>query len=261
MQIFSEKRCWCKMIINKKIKVIKGIVFFDFNINSIYDDGDKPLKGFKVNLFYVYKMTRNRDRTVTALKERLIFSTRTNNKGEFSFTVPEGNYSLSLDINSIPEGLGTIKTDILVLAGNHSDNIVYFPLRKVETIETDHSMRKLYTAGDAIELNFIPRDKHGNALIAKVKYSCDDPKAILKDNILRTNTIPVPYKEYTITASSGKTKKDFNIRVDGYYKDKLCAIRSAFNNGFIDENTKISLYLKSIMSNEKQTWNLILIIL
>ncbi|NSW90903.1 MAG: hypothetical protein HPY74_09595 [Firmicutes bacterium] len=246
---------------------IKGFVFIDSNGNGIKDDNEMPVEGVRINLFRVDEVTlaknSKKSKTTSLLQEKLIHYAFTDKNGEFRFPVKAGKYSVNLDINTLPEGMGVPEPDILI-AINYTDtvgsntandndkkDIVEFGVKNVALIEIRRDLPGKYYPGEDIVLNTTPRDDHGKVLAAKINYSCDNSEVELKSNIAKIKKIPSSHKEYTIRASCGKVCRDIPITLSQFCGDSICIIRQAYQNGIIDENTKIYLYLKSLHSKER----------
>jgi hypothetical protein len=270
--------------IKSAANAITGLVYVDSNCNGIRDSNEIPLENVRINLFHIKeinetiltKQAKLSNNTVSLLQEKLIGHTFTDKNGKFSFPVKAGTYSVNLDINTLPEGTGILKPDILVAVNlqkpigfgsmnkhdmknsNTSGNvdnpgkkkIIEFGVRNVALIETREDIPSKHYPGQEIILNAIPRDECGKALAAKINYSCENNNVELRDNIAKIKKMAPFYKEYIIRASCGRIYRDIPITLSQFCGDRLCIIQQAYQNGIIDENTKIHLYLKSFHGRE-----------
>ncbi|NLC68936.1 MAG: hypothetical protein GX754_09220 [Clostridiaceae bacterium] len=257
---------------------ITGLVYLDSNCNGIRDGNEIPLENVRINLFQV--KVKDEDETfskkhgkssnnisnnaISILQEKLIGHTFTDKNGKFSFPVKAGFYSVNLDINTLPEGTGIPEPDILVIVnienravsgntistGNISKTgkkeIIEFGARNVALIEINNDTSLKYHPGQEIILSAVPRDECGIALASKINYSCEDNAVELRNNVARIKEMVPSYRKYTIRASCGKVYRDIPITLGQFPGDCLCAIYQAYQNGIINKNTKIRLYLESL---------------
>ncbi len=95
------------MFIRRYLKEIKGTVYLDSNHNGRQDQAEPGLKNIGIRLYAVggSELLREGKGEIRILREKQIWSTKTNEQGEFRFIVSDGAYSVGLDAGTLPEGL------------------------------------------------------------------------------------------------------------------------------------------------------------
>ena len=176
------------MFKNRCIKEIKGTVFTDLNNNGIRDDSEPGLKDIVINLYEVTELDTKKisgsTEGITVLRKKPVFTTKTNKLGEYKFNVWEGNYSVALDMDTLPVGKGVIKPEFSIDEG----------------LKVVNDFAVTATASTKLE------------------------RSASKQDIL----------------SQGRPEMS-----------SLDRINLAFENGTIDQKTKISLYLQSIFEKSR----------
>ncbi|MDP4181794.1 MAG: hypothetical protein Q8942_11960, partial [Bacillota bacterium] len=153
------------MFSNRFFKEIKGTVFLDNNNKNI-DNSKQFMENVEIRLFAVDRMGTNREseKDVNILRQKRILTAKTNARGEFRFFVNEGDYALSLDIDTIPVGKGVVEANRFLKAGER--NIIDFTVKNIYSIDVENSLLKI-SDGEHFSINPIFKDKDGNILSAK----------------------------------------------------------------------------------------------
>jgi len=258
-------------------KVLKGLVYHDLNCNALKDENEIPLAGVKINLFKVtdsISKTGKGSKTIQdgktiqdinslILTEKYLSSAYTDEKGEFEFPVKTGRYSVAIDIDTLPDGLGVIKSSVLVeikdsdngpsgsgISNNNHYNIE-FCARNVELIELSDSFLEHVYPGESFVLNAIPRDKGGKPLIAKMIFSSVSSDVEIKGNIARIKKLCSCPEQYNFKVSCGNVQRDIPITVKQFNGDNIFIINQLNLNNIIDEETKISLYMNCFINRDR----------
>jgi hypothetical protein len=232
------------------VKEIKGSVFYDIDNDGVMGNSDQALKGIGIKLFKItYKKTRDiEDNDVCISRENLILKTKTDDNGEFCFIVNAGTYSISLDINTLPNGKGVIEKNKLVhIADTSKINFVVRDIAKIN-IENDHIDMKI---GEQIQIHPIARDKKGNILEA-----CMNLLSISNDLNIHSNfcrSIPKHFRNHIVDISieAGNIKRNVNVNIK---LPDLCStdrVNLAYDLGLIDEVTKFKYLIYALDNSFK----------
>lgn len=233
-------------------KVIKGKVFFDLHNKGIEDEISQGIKNVTVRLFKVKQIpgenNEGKDSNFTILKERFIMSTKTNDKGEYIFVVNEGRYSIVLDVNTLPEGMGAVCSEVSVdISGIVQRD---FEVRKVSSVQINN-LKSEYEFDENITIDASLKDSDGNTLYGPLFYSSDSSLIRNIRGNLRFQPDKWEDKAVSINVRSGEVSSVVEIKMKTAGYDNFERIDSAYRTGLIDEKTKVLLYLYSIFDKEK----------
>ncbi|MEZ0537294.1 MXAN_6640 family putative metalloprotease [Caldicellulosiruptoraceae bacterium PP1] len=230
-------------------KIIKGVVFIDKNGNGILDSGEQALTGIQINLFNAIKVENSEiGEGISVYKETLIEQSKTDKDGTYHFKVQDGQYSLNLDINSLPDGYGVVEPNIFVF---NPDTVNNFVVRDVADIDIGKEFSNGINIGDEIQFNPILKDEYGNSLSGKMSYTSDDSEIKLFGNVLKNNPKEFKNRKSKIKVSSGKINKEISVDIKVPNTSSLDKVSTAFKAGIIDEKTKYLYYLYSIYDQSK----------
>lgn len=230
-------------------KIIKGVVFIDKNGNGILDSGEQTLTGIQINLFNEIKVENSEiGEGISVYKETLIGQSKTDIDGSYHFKVQDGQYSLNLDINSLPDGYGVVEPNIFVF---NPDTVNNFAVREVADIDIGKEFSNGINIGDEIQLNTILKDEYGNSLSGKISYKSDNSEIKLFGNMLKSSPKEFKNGKSKIKVSSGKINKEISIDIKVPNTSSLEKVSTAFKAGIIDEKTKYLYYLYSIYDQSK----------
>ncbi len=114
------------MISRRTVKTISGIVYHDIDSDGRQGNMDPLMEGIGINLFIPADRGIRNDngQNVRIRRDRLVARAITNNKGEFRFIANDCEYSVSLDVATLPAGTAVGNPFRLVSKGK-SDDILF----------------------------------------------------------------------------------------------------------------------------------------
>lgn len=234
--------------------VIKGIVFIDSNGNGYKDDSEQVLKNIRINLFSAEEVDLNEGiEGVVVYKEKLAATTKTDEKGQYTFNVSAGMYSVNLDIEDLPSGIGVIEPNIFI--HEVSDKGYNFIARAVASIDIANDVSKVIYINDEVPLSPVLKDKFGNTLVGKVNYMTDDTEVSLDKNVCKVKIKKLKNKKANVKVVSGNVSKEISLDFVVPNTTSVGKVKLAYDMGIIDEKTKILYYLYSLFDEKNFLMN------
>ncbi len=235
------------------IKEIKGKVYCDPESGgSIENSGNSAIGNVGIKLYYLEGTNgKNRTRTcdgVYIYEKRLVSETKTNDSGEFKFYVVEGRYTVELELKTLPKSKGITENNIFIDIGERKN--IDFYAREIHSIELKDFDRGVHI-GDYVDLNPVLKDRNGNILFAETDISSKDNKAKLTINRLRVNQEIFNNGKVDLNINTGGISKDVSLYFKAREINSIYKVRLSFENGIIDESTKILYYLYSLFDKSR----------
>ena len=232
-------------------KYITGRVYEDIGIGTDTANKVRGVPGVSVKLYSARKVNSVRnadDDGISLYTEKLIMKAKTDENGEFRFYVKDGTYSLSIDLDTLPEGKGVTESNVFI--EKVSSESIDFIVRDIYSIDLDLSQARRLFIGDTAVINPTLRDQYGCKLAAKVKCSSDD--AIRSQgNILEFKPGNFEVKWVNLNISAGSVFRQFPVEIRMPEAHLVERIDIAYKNGIIDEKAKILLYLYAMFDKNK----------
>lgn len=234
----------------KFLKVISGTVFHDTGNARELKDSVLLMKGIGIDLFLVTdkEIEEYGKSEITIYREKQLGRVVTNDKGEFRFTVYEGSYCVSLDIETLPFGKGIQESSRFVPIGENIN--IEFTVKDVNSIHMDGNKVQL-NIGDELLVNPVAKDAEGNVLAARMNFSSESKELNFRSNVCRScpNSLRDHNANIIIDAGAVTKKVPLDIHVP-----ELCSaekIRLAHRLGMIDENLKIQYLTYAIHQSDR----------
>ena len=120
-------------------KIIKGTVCCDIGRNGKKENMDPSMKGIVINLFKPADRGIQNDggANVRIRRDRLIGRTETDDTGKFRFYANNCDYSISLDVSTLPKGTAALSPYRSVPAGSSDD--IRFDLKEISLKKAEKS--------------------------------------------------------------------------------------------------------------------------
>jgi hypothetical protein len=222
----------------------------DTGTKAVYEQqlGNIEVRLYSARYSDIADMNRNPG-DVNVLREKLAAVTRTNEKGEYTFYVGSGIYSLSINLDTLPEGKGVVNP-VIYKDSSASENYDFL-VRDVAEINADGIEGKVSPLGDRIFIRPVMKDKYGNNLAAKFSYSSCEKNIRLKDNVLKLSPDDFRTGKININVSAGNLTRKVTLDITEPDTSPEERINLALARGLIDEKTKIRNYLYLLFDRER----------
>jgi len=232
-------------------KCIKGKVYEDIGIGTDIAGNVRGVAGVTVKLYSAKKVNSDKktdDDGISLYNERLIMTAKTDENGEYRFYVKDGTYSLSIDLDTLPEGKGVTESNTFI--ERVTSESIDFIIRDIYSIDMNAGQTKTLFIGEPVVVNPILRDQYGCKLEARVKCSSDDAVRS-QGNILEFKPGNFEGKWVNLFVTTGNVYRQFPVEIRMPEAPIIERIDIAYRSGIIDEKAKILLYLYAMFDKNK----------
>ncbi|MDP4183448.1 MAG: hypothetical protein Q8942_20460, partial [Bacillota bacterium] len=188
------------------------------------------------------------EKDVNILRQKRILTAKTNARGEFRFFVNEGDYALSIDIDTIPVGKGVVEANRFLKAGER--NIIDFTVKDIDSIDIENGFLKI-SDGEHFSINPIFKDKDGNILSAKANILPENKDIEIGSQTLRVLSEFSDEFETNIIIDAGKIIRRAPIHISKTNICSLAKINKSHRLGIIDDNTRIQYLLQALINKRE----------
>jgi hypothetical protein len=232
------------------VKEIRGRVFLDDNNDGVMNDTERPLKDIGIRLYASGndEAAGGSDGEILIRREKLFAAAKTDENGEFRFLAPEGDYSVCLDIETLPPGKGVPGTDRFYRAAEEGKTD--FAVRDIESVSVRGGPVSM-NIGENLIINPILRDRDGGILSAKVDYRSEDGSLSFRSNVFRISPKSLQRTTSNVVLDAGKARLRVPVHIRPPEACPAEKVRLAGRLGMIDGHTEIGYLLHALYDRRK----------
>lgn len=231
------------------LKEIRGVVYEDINGNGVMDKSEKPLKNIEIRLYHVGEIYRQKaGKGITVLGESILARARTDERGEFYFAAGEGEYTLHLDVSTLPAGMGVREENRKIGIGERG--FVNFAVEEVYSIETEN-LKNNALIGEELVLHPVAKNRKGDTLSAKIDFFQDGQAAEIRHGRLAPRPKTFESRGIHLKFGAGSVSKDLHLN---YKMPELCRcgkIQLAHRLGMLDGHKRVLYLLYSLFEKRR----------
>jgi hypothetical protein len=235
------------------IKKIKGKVCLDpAGDDGSRESGYQHIRGVVVRLYRLIRADNKINaKDISIYEKHLVAETATDKAGTFMFYAVEGRYTVEIDPDTLPRGRGVLENKIYI--DTKSDRSIDFLVRDINSIELFNPHGQVF-AGEYIDLNPVLKDRAGNILQGSFEISSRDSEIVLNKNRIQINNMGYGSRKIDLCINAGTVKSNFSLQFKAPpLADPIQRVRWEFENGIIDEGTKILNYLYTLFDKNRLT--------
>lgn len=233
------------------IKEINGKVQMD----SMGDEGYQDRRNEKTSgvVIRLYRLIRagnkiNAYKDISLYEKYLVSETTTNETGVFRFYTIDGRYTVEIDPDTLPEGRGVIENKIFI--DTKSSRSIDFIVRDINSIELLEPEGAVFSQ-DYVDLNPVLKDKSGTVVHGSFEILSQDGKSESNKNRMQVNRKIYDSRKIDVCISAGAVKRNFSLQFKTPEVNPIQKARWEFENGIIDEGTKILNYLYTLFDKNR----------
>ena len=188
--------------------------------------------GIKFDVYSAEQVSSSNKILEQYYEESYEFSVVSDATGRVEFERPSGYFSVSIDIESLPEGFGVVKHTEFYLPNTNNS---YFELKEI------CDFLSFSNALDTIT-EFVPISEDNETLFATISSKLQISESDYIDVVMGNNEINIPYK-----VVSGTFEKYISVQIDISDVNKIDRIKHLSEQGFLSEEEKINNYCDIIL--------------
>jgi hypothetical protein len=213
-----------------KLKNIAGTVFYDRNCNGMQDEGEAGIPRVRMALYVNVEDSPPPGEGITVTRSRPVSWVFTGRDGSFRAAVPEGNFTLSVDTGTLPEGKGVETRDFRINDG--IPDHIKIPVTDVADMDTGRNDNWRFAMGEEIKRAPVLRNSKGCAVYGKCSISYDGSKR-------------------KMIAESGNVKKEFPVEILHPHVSNVEKVEAEYRSGLINSHERIRFLLYSLFDKNK----------